>query len=252
MIFNIGSGPVKKLPVLDASYPLDKNVNVGETVSFEVKIAEDGKPPEYTYQWYYDGSAVGGATGAVYSREADWGTHEVYCMVTNKAGAITSRKATLAADTLYLFNGGVLNEAVTGGITGTLSAGVISFPAVSISKSMNKTYSTKKTVNLANVDTIRVIFKPTASSTNVSGNVYFRLILLSAPQTGASIATSHGAYVAHADVNGNNWVRNADNEFSADVSALDGEYYLGYAFGVYSSSSSSKVLSGEISKWWLE
>lgn len=252
MIFNIGSGPAKKLPVLDASYPQDVNTAVGETALFAVKIAQDGNPAQYAYQWYCDGAAVEGATGASYAMEADWQNHVLSCTVTNKAGTVISRNASLTAGRLYLLDSGAVNEAVTGGVTGTVANGVISFPAVTLSKGTNKTYSTKKAVNLTHADMLRIVFKPTASSANINGNAYFRLIVLSAPQTGASIGTSHAAYVAHLDVDGNQWVRNEENECYLDVSALEGEYYLGYAFGVYSSSSSSKTLSGEISRWWLE
>jgi hypothetical protein len=115
MIFNIGSGSSNKLPVLDTSYPLDENVDVGEIASFEVKIAEPGKPAEYTYQWYYDGSAVEGATGITYSRVAEVGEHSVYCMVTTKAGAVKSRVATVGAESLYLFKDGNEFTEITGG-----------------------------------------------------------------------------------------------------------------------------------------
>ena len=115
MIFNIGSGPANKLPVLDTSYPLDGNVEVGETASFEVRLAKHGKPAEYTYQWYYDGSAVEGATGITYSRVAEVGEHAVYCMVTNKAGVVKSRVAAVSAKHLYLFKDGNEYTERTGG-----------------------------------------------------------------------------------------------------------------------------------------
>lgn len=127
MIFNIGSGPTNKLPVLDVSYPLDENVEVGGTASFEVKIAKPGKPAEYTYQWYYDGSAVEGATGTAYSRVAEVGEHTVYCMVTNKAGAVKSRTATVTAEYLYLYKAGDTCDAITGGWDGPKESNYISF-----------------------------------------------------------------------------------------------------------------------------
>lgn len=154
--------------------------------------------------------------------------------------------------TVYLFSNGTLNETVTGGITGTLGDGVISFPSTTIAAANNKTYSTNKPIDLTNANTVRMIFKPTATASNVNANAYFRVVVLSAPQTGVNVNTFHAAYVAHADINGNQWTSGANNEWSVDVSSLEGEYYLGYAFGVYSASTSSKTLSGEISQWWLE
>jgi hypothetical protein len=139
MIFNIGSGSSNKLPVLDTSYPLDENVDVGETASFEVKIAEPGKPAEYTYQWYYDGSAVEGATGITYSRVAEVGEHSVYCMVTNKAGVVKSRTATISADALYLYKLGDLCEDVTGGWT-KISDGSVSNSASGLVVTVPKSY----------------------------------------------------------------------------------------------------------------
>ena len=114
MIFNINSGPVRKTPVLDSAYPKNVTVDVGASATFQVVIAEDGKPAEYTYQWYYDGTAVSGATKSTYSRTAVKGSHTVYCMVTSKAGSVKSRSATLKAETLYLYNSGTFNTAVAG------------------------------------------------------------------------------------------------------------------------------------------
>ena len=111
MIFNINSGPVRKTPVLDSAYPKNVTVDVGASATFKVVIAEDGKPAEYTYQWYYDGNAVSGATKSTYSRSAAKGSHTVYCMVTNKAGSVKSRTATVTADTQWLYNAGTFSSA---------------------------------------------------------------------------------------------------------------------------------------------
>ena len=117
MIFNFSNGPFNKTPVLDAAYPQDVSVNVGDSATFRVIVAQDGKPPEYTYQWYYDGAAVDGETADTYTREAEAGSHSVYCLVTNKAGSVVSRTATLHADTLYLYKTGDMCTEVTGGWT---------------------------------------------------------------------------------------------------------------------------------------
>ena len=115
MIFNIGSGPANKLPVLDETYPIDANVDVGEAATFEVRISKPGKPDEYTYQWYYDDAPVDGATESIYTRAADSGEHSVYCVVANKAGFVKSRVAAVSAKYLYLFKDGNEYTERTGG-----------------------------------------------------------------------------------------------------------------------------------------
>ena len=81
-------GESYKLPTLDSSYPKDVTVTaaLSGSTSFSVSIAEHGKPAEYTYQWYFDGKAVSGATGSTYtiSDLKTAGSHTIYCEVGNK------------------------------------------------------------------------------------------------------------------------------------------------------------------------
>lgn len=92
-------GQVYQLPVLDSSYP--QNVTVvaaaSRSATFAVQISQPGTPAEYTYQWYKNGSAISGATGAsvTLSGLTAAASHTVYCVVANKAGTVTSRVATL-------------------------------------------------------------------------------------------------------------------------------------------------------------
>ena len=89
-------GIVKKLPVLNASYPANVTNWQGEQATFRVEIATPGVPAEYTYQWYRDGAEWTGETNATVSwSSASIGSHSIYCVVTNKAGEVTSRVATL-------------------------------------------------------------------------------------------------------------------------------------------------------------
>lgn len=92
-------GESYELPVLDASYPKDAAVTAspGGSVSFSVRITTPGRPAEYTYQWYRNGAAISGANGAALTLTGltTAATYSVYCKVTNKAGSVNSRAATL-------------------------------------------------------------------------------------------------------------------------------------------------------------
>lgn len=106
MIINAGPYRRSKLPVLNGSFPADIHVKYpkgGSTsATFKVEVAQDGKPAEYTYQWYLDGSAVSGATGKTYTATfSTSGTHKVWCIVTNKAGSIKSRESALTVSQIF-------------------------------------------------------------------------------------------------------------------------------------------------------
>ena len=92
-------GESYELPVLSASYPKDVTVTAapGASASFSVRITTPGRPAEYTYQWYKNGAAISGATGASLTLTGltAAATYSVYCKVTNKAGSVASRTATL-------------------------------------------------------------------------------------------------------------------------------------------------------------
>ena len=108
MLFDLSANTsARKLMILDANYPKDvsKTVIKGNTTSatFEVRIAEDGKPAEYTYQWYVNDKVVSGATGASYTMSDlyETATYKIFCKVTNKKGTVTSRTATLKVTQYY-------------------------------------------------------------------------------------------------------------------------------------------------------
>lgn len=92
-------GESYELPTLDASYPKDVTVTAaaGASASFSVSITTPGRPAEYTYQWYRNGAAVSGGTAASLTLTGLTAatTYSVYCKVTNKAGSVNSRTATL-------------------------------------------------------------------------------------------------------------------------------------------------------------
>ena len=84
-------------PKLNSSYPANvTGAEIDGSATFKVEIEEAGNPAEYTYQWYVNDSAVSGATGASYTRSSHVkGTYTIYCKVTNAAGTVQSRTATL-------------------------------------------------------------------------------------------------------------------------------------------------------------
>src|SRR5699024_10742397 len=92
-------GESYELPVLDASCPKDVTVTAapGASASFSVSITTPGRPAEYTYQWYKNGAAISGATGASLTLTGltAAATYSIYCKVVNKAGSVASRTATL-------------------------------------------------------------------------------------------------------------------------------------------------------------
>ena len=69
----------------------------------------DGVPNEYAYQWYRDGAIWTNATASsVTWNGASVGSHSVYCMVTNAAGSVKSRTATLTVTSplpVYTYTG---------------------------------------------------------------------------------------------------------------------------------------------------
>ena len=118
MIFNLGGGAFET-PTLNPNYPADASIVVidGKTASatFAVEIATHGAPTEYTYQWYENGTAIAGATGSSYTKTVTTGgTHTLYCKVTNAAGEVLSRTATL---TVTLHKVPVLNSSYPANVT---------------------------------------------------------------------------------------------------------------------------------------
>lgn len=86
-------------PVLNSSYPADVTQveKSGGSATFKISISTAGSPASYTYQWYVDNKAVSGATSSSYTKSGltSAATYTVYCNVTNAAGTVKSRTATL-------------------------------------------------------------------------------------------------------------------------------------------------------------
>lgn len=137
----VSGGAVATLPVLDEGFPADVEVAAGAsaTATFQCKIAEDGVPANYTYQWYKEGVAVDGANTAVYTLPAgslsNAGSYSIYCTVTNDAGTATSRIATLTAKIWKP----TLNTSLPANVSVTAGTGAIATFSVGITTAGNPT-----------------------------------------------------------------------------------------------------------------
>ena len=102
----------KKIPPILSPYqPADATAWQGDSATFWVEIATPGVPAEYTYQWYQGSSKLTGATKATYTYTnlPTVGTFTVHCVVSNAAGEVTSRTATLTVknpNMTYTYTGG--------------------------------------------------------------------------------------------------------------------------------------------------
>ena len=168
-------GKPRTVPVLNGSYPADvTGKEVGSSATFEVKVATDGYPAEYTYQWYVNGSAVSGATGASYTRsKLAMGTYTVYCMVTNKAGTTVSRTAKLTVTKQYLFRNGAF-ETISG-LTRTNASQSISSGVITLTASSRSTYSLARStekVDLSSAKTLYIKFNSGSKTYRYSGGAY--------------------------------------------------------------------------------
>lgn len=88
----------KSVPILKAEYPADLEVwGDGGSATFKVEIEKAGRPSACMYQWYRNGTLASWATGpaCTFYNLSQVATHSVYCVVTNAAGSVISRTATL-------------------------------------------------------------------------------------------------------------------------------------------------------------
>lgn len=111
-------GKAKALPVLNPNFPADYSCMTNNgTHTFNVEFAEHGYPADYTYKWYWDGAVLDWATKETCTVSLGHGasTHTIYCEVTNKAGTVRSRTATITFTAPYLYSWGNEYTSVTGG-----------------------------------------------------------------------------------------------------------------------------------------
>ena len=128
-IYGHGVANPATLPVLYGDYPYDATVTEGGSAAFSVNVSGGSYP--MTYQWFKDGAAIAGATSDSYSLPdaglSDAGRY--YVVVTNEAGAVTSREAVLtvnAANPPVIYNNVPRDETVVEGQSISFSVGISS------------------------------------------------------------------------------------------------------------------------------
>lgn len=142
----------------------------------------------------------------------------------------------------YIFNNGAINETLTGGINGTIQDNKIHFDS-SVAAGQSKSYTTRKKIDLTNATVMKAVVKSSCTDTQV----YFRLFVDETLYNGERV-TNSGLVALIESQSPFEDVR----EVALDVTGLNGEYYVGYSWGVKSSASGSRDASGDVERWWLE
>ena len=159
---------------LITTQPANQTVNAGQTASFSVTASGTGP---LTYQWYKNGTAIGGATSSTYTTPAtvsgDSGSHFTVT-VTNTGGTVTSAPATLTVNTPPTITTQPASQTVAVGQTATFNVVATgtapltyqwSKGGIAIAGATSSTYTTPATV-IGNNNS-----QYTVTVTNVAGTV---------------------------------------------------------------------------------
>ena len=144
---------------------------------------------------------------------------------------------------MHLFNNGITNDALTGGIYGTNDGTALTYE-FSVSPTYNKCYTTKKAVDVTGFKYLKARF---ISANSVSG-AEFRMYLDDVFCDGAHLSLTNVVAISRMNGPFNN------NEFIAELNIADysGSYYLGYGGANSNSSGDNIKLKNSIYEWWLE
>lgn len=219
-------------PVLNNSYPADSNVAIGDSVTSKVTIDTAGDPDSYSYQWYKNGSAVSGATSSSYTfTPTAIGTTTIYCKVTNSAGTVQSRTATISCSKYYIVRDGAAKVSTAySGMTVSTSGGILTLQqATSVSGEV--CYANFGPVDLTKYKTL----KATVTAQSLNNEEYSN-------RFGAVKSKNSTSYAAS--------VKPTPTTLSVDVSSLSGSYYIGFA--IYKTHVSGSYRYVKTSNVWLE
>lgn len=237
-----------KLPVLNRSYPQNATITVYSSTTATIVITTAGKPATYTYQWYADDAAISGATSASYTYTSTAvGSVKLYCKITNAAGTVTSRTATITINPQYLYNTGTINTSLIGGFTAyayrhdgsgaptstpTVTKGTSDITVVISGDAVNGgagSYFTNNKIDITKFKTLK-LRSTSIDIPNSSGRIRF----------GVS-STRENSYTFAASK-----TITAAGTASIDISSLSGSYYVsltGYSLG-------NKTITFD--RWWME
>ena len=231
-------GKAKALPVLNPNFPADFSCMTNNgTHTFNVEFAEHGYPADYTYKWYWDGSLLDWATTASCTVSLAHGesTHTIYCEVTNKAGTVRSRTATLTLMNTYLYYRGDQVTNKTGGWQMTKA-----LPPENTGYSLGNFYNsdtlrmhlwsnqghdgfvgTRNKIDLTHYSKIRFVVSYTFNSDN-DYKLYFN-----ATSINNTVGAINGI-VAQTAITLQEGTDTSWREYYVDVSGVQGSYYIGF------------------------
>jgi hypothetical protein len=228
----------ERVPVLNANYPEDlPNVTAGGSATFNVFIDQSGNPAVYSYQWYVNGSAVTGATQSSYTRNnVAAGTYTVYCVVTNDAGSVQSRIATLTASAFYLFKSGSGLASGYNGFsinsTGASGSVVADYNQIYIDLTEKAGYEgtyfySNQPIDVTNYNTMVMdgVTITHSGATGYSTWIYIGLSPEMSPSNGYSASKQISTSI------GSNGTFINNGEITIDISGLKGTFYFGGIFG---------------------
>ncbi|MEO6992596.1 MAG: immunoglobulin domain-containing protein, partial [Lacunisphaera sp.] len=105
--------------------------------AYSLSVTADGSAP-FSYQWYHDGVAMSGVTGAVYSSTAKVSDAGAYsATVSNAAGSATSDTVTVTIVALPVLTTQPVSQTVTAGSSVTFTAAASGTPAPTYQWSKN-------------------------------------------------------------------------------------------------------------------
>ena len=225
---------VNKLPVLNSSYPQNTTVAVDHNFSAKVAISSAGYPDSYTYQWYCDNKAISGATSATLNHAISVvANHSIYCKVTNAAGTVQSKTATITVTPFYLYNAGNEYTDDTGGwksyaVPRTSESSSSARTLTKGSNSMSVAGESSKSCMVRTVNKVKITsgmktleFSGTLYSPNENGYAFWSSICV----WSAIGSTTQDNVVASFHQGKGTF----SGTKSIDVSSLNGTYYVGFA-----------------------